>query len=484
MAVSVGVRVARHATMRAVTATPDLSRLFFPRAVAVAGASTNVDTAGHDYVHSLRVFGFAGPVYPVNPKADEVDGYPAYPSLDAIPGEVDLVISCVPATAVLELVAQCERKHVAFLHLFTGRFGETGDAAAAGLEREIEKRARAAGVRILGPNGMGVYHPAAGLAFRPDMPTDRGGVAFLSQSGNNAVEVSLRGHARGLRFGKVANYGNGMDVTPGELLRYLADDAETTVVGAYVEGVPDGRGFFEGLRAAAARKPVIIHKAGRTPAGARSAASHTAALAGTATLWSAVLRQAGAIEARSQEQLLDLMVAAALLPRPRGRRAVVVGGGGGRSVQSADACEENGLAVVPLPDDVREQVRAKAPALADWIGNPVDQSILAGSGLSSNGLLEMLVNSGAYDLAIANVGEDWFLGRPDADERLRHACNRLMAVTAKSPIPAAIVLGATEAADAGYRALVDAVRDAFIAGGAAVFPSPERAAWALARLAE
>ena len=463
--------------------TPDLDLLFRPRSVAVAGASTNVDSPGHDYLEAIKRQGFSGPIYPINPKADTVAGLRAYPSLREVPGQVDLVISCVPAPAVPELVEHCGEKGVRFLHLFTGRFSETGDAEAARLEQAIARRAAELGVRILGPNGMGLYHPAGGLSFRPDLPTDRGGVAFLSQSGNNAVEVITRGNARGLAFGKVVNYGNGLDITPGELLRYLADDPETTVIGGYVEGVPDGRGFYEGLRAAAARKPVIIHKAGRTRAGARSAASHTAALAGQAELWSTVLRQAGAIEARNQEQLLDLMVGAALLRPPAGRRIAIVGGGGGRSVQSADAAEENGFEVVPLPHAVRERVRERAPMLADWVGNPVDQSILAGSGLSSNGLLELMLEGDHYDLAIANVGEDWFFGRPDAADRLKHACGRLAAIAAASPKPVAVVLGPTETRNRDHRALVDEVRDDFVARGIAVFPSVERAAFALGRLA-
>lgn len=462
----------------------DLNRLFRPHSVAVAGASTNVDSPGQDYVQSLKSFGFPGPVYPINPKADEIAGFRAYPSLASIPGEVDLVISCLPAGAVLDLIGQCRERNVRFLHLFTGRFSETGDEEAAALEREIEQQAKLAGVRILGPNGMGLYHPAGGISFRPDLPQARGGVAFLSQSGNNAVEVVIRGAARGLKFGKLANYGNGMDLTPGILLNYLASDPETEVIGAYVEGVPDGRGFFDGLRAAAATKTVIIHKAGRTTAGARSASSHTAALAGTSEVWSAALRQAGAIEARNQEQLLDLMIGASLLRQSRGagRRVAVVGGGGGRSVQSADACEENGLEVVPLPHDVREQVRAKAPQLADWIGNPVDQSILAGSGLSSNGLLQLMLDSDAYDVAIANVGEDWFLGRPEAGERLRYACNRLAAIATAAAKPVAVVLGPTENQIAWQRELVDEVREAFVAAGVAVYPSVERAAWSIGRL--
>lgn len=464
-------------------ATLDLDRLFRPRSIAVAGASTNVDSAGHDYVAAMKAFGFEGPVYPINPKADEIAGYRAYGRLLDVPGDVDLVISCIPAAGVLDLVAQCGQKGVRFLHLFTGRFSETGDEEAAGLEREIERQAKAAGVRILGPNGMGLYHPAGGISFRPDLPLDRGGVAFLSQSGNNAVEVVTRGNARGLKFGKVANYGNGMDVTPGEMLRYLAEDPETTVIGAYVEGVPDGRGFFAGLQAAAAKKPVIVHKAGRTAAGARSAASHTAALSGAAGLWSTALRQAGAHEARNQEQLLDMMIAASLLGKARGPRIAVVGGGGGRSVQSADACEENGLTVVPLPAEVREKVRERAPQLADWVGNPVDQSILAGSGVSSNGLLELMLASEAYDLAIANVGEDWFLGRPDAGDRLRHACSRLADICLGSAKPVAVVLGPTETNNREHRELLDGVRDDFVGRGIAVYGSVERAAFALGKLA-
>jgi acyl-CoA synthetase (NDP forming) len=151
-------------------------------------------------------------------------------------------------------------------------------------------------------------------------------------------------------------------------------------------------------------------------------------------------------------------------------------------VQSADACEENGLEVVPLPGSVREQCRARAPQLADWVGNPVDQSILAGSGLSSNGLLQLMIESGEYDLAIANVGEDWFFGRPDAGERLRHACTRLAAIATQSEMPVAVVLGATENPIAWQRELVDAIRDELVAAGVAVYPSVERAAWTLGHL--
>lgn len=465
----------------------DLSRLFRPRSIAVVGASSTVDSPGHDYVQSLVDFAFPGPVYPVSRRAEPVAGIESYPSLSDVPGEVDLVISCIPASGVLALVDEAAARGVRFLHLFTGRFSETGDASAAALEAELAQKVEAAGIRMLGPNCMGLYVPGSGIAFRPDLPRQQGNVAFLSQSGNNAVEVIVRGSARGLAFGKVVNYGNGVDLTPGEMLAYLAEDDETAVIGAYVEGVPDGRGFFEGLRAAAQRKPVIIHKAGRTSAGARAAASHTAALAGANAIWSAALRQAGAVQVRSQEDLVDAMLVASKLlggaRRLHGRRIAVVGGGGGRSVQSADACEEAGFAVPPLPEALRDKVRERAPGLADWIANPVDQSILAGSGLSSNRLLEMMLASGAYDAGICNVGEDWFFGRPEAEERLSHACTRMREVIQASDRPVAVVLGPTETRVDWQRALIDRIRDELTDAGLAVFPTVERAAAAMGRLA-
>ncbi|MCZ7577565.1 MAG: CoA-binding protein [Dehalococcoidia bacterium] len=254
--------------------TPDLDLLFRPRSVAVAGASTNVDSPGHDYLESLKAQGFTGPIYPINPRAEEVAGLKAYPRLADVPGQVDLVISCVPASAVLELVEHCGERGVRFLHLFTGRFSETGDEDAANLRARNRRKCRRQGHPHPRPQRHGPL-PPGGRPLLPPRPPPRTAAASpsLSQSGNNAVEVITRGNARGLKFGKVANYGNGLDVTPGEMLRYLADDPETSVIGAYVEGVPDGRGFFEGLSAAAAQKPVVVHKAGRTAAGARSAAS-------------------------------------------------------------------------------------------------------------------------------------------------------------------------------------------------------------------
>jgi acetyltransferase len=463
----------------------DLEALLHPRSVAVVGASTNPDSPGHDYLRSLIDFGFAGPVYPVHPREGEILGLTTYPDLDAIPGEVELVISCIPAEGVLDLLAACAGKGVRIVQLFTGRFSETGRQEAVELERAVLQRARAAGIRLIGPNCMGLHDPGWGLSFRPDLPRRVGPVAFVSQSGNNTTEVLLHSDVRGVGFSTAVSYGNALDLDEADLLRYLAQDARTTVVGAYIEGVHDGRRFLDALRTAADAKPVVILKGGRTGAGARSAVSHTAALAGSREVWRGALRQAGAVEVQTQEELIDLLAAFALLRRPSGapgRRVGAVGGGGGRGVQTADACIEEGLLVPPLTDEIRERLRERSP-LWDWIGNPVDQSILAGTGAGTSGaaILEMMAESPEYDLLIANIGEDWVLGRPDFARRLSHIVERFVDIARRCPKPVAFVLGPADSPDEERWRAVEGARGQLVEAGLAVFPTVERAASALSR---
>ena len=455
--------------------------VFAPRSVAVAGASTNVDSPGHDYVKAIVDAGFAGAIYPINPRATEILGLPAYPSLRDVPGDVDLVISCIPADAVLDLIAAARTKGVTALHLFTGRFSETGSAGGAALEKEVQRAAAAAGVRVIGPNCMGVYDSTTGLSFRPDLPRQAGDVAFISQSGNNSVELMLHGAARGLRFSKVVSYGNAMDLNEADFLEFLAHDPATRVVGAYIEGTRDGRRLFDALRTCAAVKPVVILKGGRTGAGSRTAASHTAALAGQRQVWSAALRQAGAVEVATFDDLIDMLVAFAFMRPGAGRRVGVVGGGGGRAVQSADVCEEAGLTVPKLPASIRAMLREKAPQLADWVDNPVDQSILAGSGVSGARVLEMMLDSPDIDALIANVGEDWVLGRPDAIDRMRHLVGRFAEIGVKAQKPMAFVLGAADSPDETKWRAVEGGKQALTDARLAVYPGVDRAASALAR---
>lgn len=458
-----------------------LESVFSPKSVAVVGASSNIDSPGHDYVRSLVDFGFRGPVYPINPRAPEILGLKAYPSLADVPGDVDLVISCIPADGVLDLIAQAREKGVTALHLFTGRFSETGTDEGAALERAVLRAASDAGMRVIGPNCMGIYDSATGLAFRPDLPKAPGDVAFISQSGNNSVELMLHGAARGLRFSKVVSYGNAADVTEADLLDFLATDAATNVVGAYIEGTRHGGRLFAALKRCAAAKPVVILKGGRTRAGSRTAASHTAALAGQRQVWSAMLAQAGAVEVATFDDLIDMLVAFAFLRPGVGRNVGVVGGGGGRAVQSADVVEEAGLHVPKLPQSISAMLHEKAPQLADWVDNPVDQSILAGSGVSGARVLEMMLDAPEFDALIANVGEDWVLGRPDAIERMAHLVDRFAAIGVKAQKPMAFVLGPADSPDETKWRAVEGGRQRLTDARLAVYPSVDRAASAMSR---
>ncbi len=464
-----------------------IEAIFHPRSIAVVGASANPNTPGYDYVSSIQKFGFAGDLYPVNPRAEEILGLPAFPSLRDVPGQVDYVISCIPASAVLELVDDCAAKGALALQLFTARFSETGREEGAELERRLSRRAREAGVRIIGPNCMGLLYPRQGISFRADMPRQPGNVGLLSQSGNLLFELTYLAGPRGLRFSKAISYGNGLDLSEADFLDYFAQDAETALVGAYVEGVRDGRRFLAALKRAAARKPVVVLKGGRTEAGGRAAASHTAALAGRHAVWTAAVTQAGAISVDTVEELIDMLIAFAYM-RPGsalpGRRLGMVGGGGGRSVLTADLCEELGLSVLPLPADVERRIAEKAPALAGWITNPVDQSILAGSGLSGTQVLEWMDESPDIDLLLANVGEAWALGRPNAESLLARIPERFAQVSGRTRKPMAVVIGPADYADERLWRLVSEAREKLVKAEVALFPSVERAVRALARFAE
>ncbi|UCH86496.1 MAG: CoA-binding protein [Dehalococcoidia bacterium] len=460
----------------------ELEAIFHPRAIAVAGASAKAINQGHEYVRCLLEFSYRGAVYPINPNLDEVLGLKAYPSLLEVPGPVDYVISCIPAAGVLKLVDDCARKGVKAIHFFTARFSETGRQEAALLEEELKRRAQRAGIRIIGPNCMGLYHPKEGISFRPELPREAGPVGFLSQSGGNAVEFCYHGSLRGLRFSKVISYGNGLDLNEVDFLEYFARDEETRIIAVYVEGVSDGRRFLAALKRAAARKPVVTVKGGRTAAGTHAAASHTAALAGAQQVWRAAVRQAGALEVSTLEDLIDMLLAFAFLPVATGLRVGVVGGGGGRMVQSADLCEEAGLSVPSLPGEMREELRQRAPEIWDWVINPADQSILAGTAVTGMDILEMMAGRPEFDLLIGNVGEDWILELPIGPQLLQYVVERFIGVAGHTPKPLAVVLGPADSPEERrWRAVMEA-HQRLASAGLAVYPTIERAGRAMAAL--
>ena len=315
-----------------------------------------------------------GGLYPVNPKVDEINGARCYRSLLDTPDPVDHVISQVPAAVVPELVDQCIAKKVRSIHFFTAGFSETGDEKMAAVEQSMIAKLRSAGIRAIGPNCMGLYVPSSRLAFMSGFPTEPGNVLLLSQSGANAGEIVHGLVSRGIRFSKAISYGNGADLCDHDFLDYAADDPDTEVVAAYIEGVQDGRAFFDALKRCARVKPVVILKGGRTQSGSNAAHSHTGSLAGSIEVFDAACRQAGAVRAETMEELQDLIVAASTNTRRVTGRGVALfaGGGGGFAVLSADAIDREGLTVPQMPRSAVDKMREYIPVAGSSVNNPID----------------------------------------------------------------------------------------------------------------
>jgi len=384
---------------------PELKDILNPRSVAVVGASANTSSFGYSYVHHLVEYGFKGSIYPVNPNYSEIMGLKTYPSVSAIPGDVDYTISCVNAGNVLPMLTELVAKKTKLVHLYTARFSETGRKDAAELEQSVLKFALDNNIRLIGPNCMGLYYPQIGISFGYNLPKDPGPVGMASQSGGGASGFVHIAALRGIRFSKVFSYGNALDFNESDYLEYFIDDPDTKIICLYVEGVKDGRRFLETLRRATRVKPVMIIKGGRGKAGARMTSSHTASLAGSYQVFEAMLKQAGAISAADYEEMADIAVALNYLPPINGNRVGVIGGGGGPSVMAAEACEAAGLDVVPIPEDMRLEMKARGVTIWDWVSNPVDLSIIGGSGISDLDMLHLMGKHPDFDLLMVNYNE-------------------------------------------------------------------------------
>jgi len=382
--------------------THPLEEILHPQSIAVVGASGSGGRGG-GFVAPLLEIGFKGRIYPVNPKYSEVSGLKAYPSLRDIPDSVDYVISAVPASQVLNMLEDCSQKGVKAVHLFTARFSETGRKEAAKLEQEVLKTARKHGIRLIGPNCMGVYYPQQGISWDDGFPKESGSAGLASQSGNVAGEIVETATSRGVYFSKAISYGNAIDFNESDYLDYFAQDPETKIILMYIEGVKDGKRFFKTLRQVASTKPVIILKGGRGKSGTRAAASHTASLAGSVEIWETAVTQAGAVSAEDLDELIDLAASFYFLPPITGRRVGVAGGAGGTSVLAADQCEEAGLDVIPLPMELREELKTRGVPIWDWIGNPADMSIRMDDNFTTGDMLEVMARYQNFDLLIAIV---------------------------------------------------------------------------------
>jgi acetyl coenzyme A synthetase (ADP forming)-like protein len=350
-------------------AATSIARLLTPTSVAVIGASRNPDTVGHQALRNLLAGGFAGPVYPINPGADQVASVKAYPTVLDVPGAVDLAVVAVPAGAVLDVARQCATKGVAGLVVLSAGFGEVGEVAA---QAELRDLARRSGMRLVGPNCLGVVNTAIGLdaTFSPYASTP-GRIAMQSQSGALGIALLERSARIGLGVSSFVSVGNKADVSGNDLLQYWEDDAGTDVVLLYLESFGNPRKFARIARRVSRRKPIIAVKSGRSAAGVRAASSHTAAMASSDIAVDALFQQAGVIRVDTLDELFDTALVLGSQPLPRGHRVAIVGNSGGPGILATDACAGAGLEVPELSVETQSALRHVVDPNAA-VSNPVD----------------------------------------------------------------------------------------------------------------
>ena len=409
-----------------------LHDLFNPKSVAIVGLPRGMKM-GKLFLMALQDQGYPGHIYPVHPEAGEIDGLKAYPNISAIPGPVDLAIILVPHHMALPVVKDCTAKGVKGAVLFTAGYKETGTDEGKALEEELASVARSSGMRLFGPNCMGLYCPKTGLSFFPELSKQPGPVGFISHSGSLANIIGRMGDQKGVHFSKAVSLGNECDLTSADLLTYLGDDPETGVIGAYLEGIKNGPYFLRALKNASRKKPVILWKVGLTPEGGRAAASHTGALGGSRQIWEAVVKQGGAIPVKGFDILLDTLMGFSLLPPRLGDRMAILSGPGGLAVAAAEACGNAGLRLAEISPKTRATLDEFIPPTGTSLRNPIDVGLTAS--------LEIQIYTRAAKALAADPGVDAILvaGRGMSPESNKLYTEGMIQAQGESGKPFAVV---------------------------------------------
>jgi acyl-CoA synthetase (NDP forming) len=465
---------------------PSLDFLFRPRSIALAGVSadTTRPSPAQWYLMSLIKFGYKGMIYPLHPAGGEIYGLRVYKNMAEITGPVDYAVSAIPARHTPQLIRDCAAKGVKAAHLFTSGYSEIEDPAGRRLEEEVLKIAREGGVRLIGPNCMGIYCPSAGLTFAGDyldqggFPSRSGPLGLISQSGGNCIYCIREASERGVLFSKAISYGNAADLNECDFLDYMTDDPETKLIAMYIEGIKDGGRFKQSLKRAVKAKPVIIYKAGNSETGARACASHTSAIAGSAAIWQAFLKQLGVIQVASMSELVDISMTLAFMPAPGGKNVVVAGSGGGVGVQAADDITGAGLSLPFLPEELRRTLHGiYGTEAGSMFRNPVDIPPL-GSKEHYIKAIQSIAASKDVDIIILQFPLDlWALSRRTV--LMGRFTEVVTALRENIDKPLAVVLHNSITVQA--RRLEEEARAQFATLGLPVYPSISRAASAISR---
>ncbi|MFO7559784.1 MAG: CoA-binding protein [Desulfobacterales bacterium] len=379
----------------------NIDYLFSPRSVAIIGASNNPDKWGFDIMSRMVWKKTSFTVYPINPKEKEIFGLPAYARLTDVPADIDFSVIVIPPEHIAAAMKDCVAKKIKSVLIITAGFKETGGAGTE-LESEVVRIARTGGIRVVGPNCNGHFSTSSGLFTTGREDIKSGPVGIISQSGNFGGYIVRQGTERGVGFSKYVSSGNEADLTIEDYIEYLAEDEDTKIICAYIEGLKDGRRFFDLAKQVTRKKPIIVLKAGRSPEGASAAMSHTASLSGSDEIHDAAFKQTGVIRVDTVDDMVDVASALIQQPLPQNNRVGIVTVGGGFGVVAADACLKLGLKVPSLSEETIERLNRILPPR--WShANPVD---MAGTVQSSYGCIGNIMKTDGIDavLVISCIG--------------------------------------------------------------------------------
>ena len=404
--------------------------LFEPKTVAVVGASAKGAAFPNVFIRRIREFGYKGEIYPIHPTAESIDGLKAYRGLGETPNPVDYAFIAIPAAQVPPLLKDA-RGRVRYAQVISSGFGEVDEGKE--LQDQLAGAAREGGMRLIGPNCLGIYTPRGNITFAEIGPKEVGSVGIVSQSGGLGTDIIRRGLARGLKFSGLVTVGNCADVGPNDLIEFYLADPQTRVIGTYIESTKDGRRLFEILRKARGAKPVVVLKGGRTSQGRAAAASHTGSLAGDDRAWVALSRQTGCVLVETLEEFLDvLMIFQALTPRASHpmKRIVLFGNGGGASVLATDYFARLGLHVEPFEKEAVDALAALKLPPGTSITNPVDTpvgTLQQEDGRVAEKIVEIIQGIGKPDALVVHLNLSAFVGRtkPEVLDNLVKAALRV-----------------------------------------------------------
>ena len=350
-----------------------LDSLFFPKSVAVVGASPSAQGwGGTSFLLQLQKRGYAGKLYPVHPTATEVSGLKCYPTVKDIPEPPDHVIIAIPAPYVPAVLRDCVTAGVKNVHIFASGFAETGEPEGKKLDDEITAIIQGSDLRVVGPNCMGIWVPASRLTAWGADPKGIGPVAFVSQSGGHGEYVSEYAQTLGVYFSKIISFGNARGLQATDFLEYLENDPDTRIIACYFEGMKEGNRVTQLIKRINRTKPVLVWKGGLTASGARAVSSHTGSLAGEERVWKAFFAQTGAVPVNSLDELAETALAFLHLKPVTGRRTLLMGGGGGNAVALADICGREGLEVPRLAEETRRELNTYIRLAGNSTRNPLD----------------------------------------------------------------------------------------------------------------